>query len=248
MKPIVPTVAALLVAATAVVWACKPAEGAAAPGAVPTNLVLRTYEVAGENAAEVRGVLKTVLFWGSDGKDSQKFIGRADVTSDGRLVVLASEDVQSGVKTLVDSVSKHPPKSATSVELTYWLVQAAPAGKDAPRAAGLQEIAPALAEIEKADGPQQFTLAEKLAVTSLSGDEAFVQGRDANARQVTVVAPNGINAVLTIQRFGNRLETRVKLTPGQIVVLGSAGMKDKDESAGSLYFLIRAATHDGQGR
>ncbi len=68
---------------------------------VPTNLVLRTYDVPNNGAQRLRGVLKDLLWFGSEGKDSNKYVGRADVGPDGRLIVLAPENVHEGVKTLV---------------------------------------------------------------------------------------------------------------------------------------------------
>jgi hypothetical protein len=250
MKPIVAALAAVALSSL-VFAACKMGgpDAPSTPGGVPGNLVLRSYEVPADGAPQIRSVLKDVLWFGSDGKDSQRWVGRVDLGPDGRLVVLASEGVQAGVKGLIDSLAANPPKPQPALQLDYWLVTAVP-GKGAAPGPGLTELAPALAEIEKTDGPQTFTLAEKLTVTSVSGENASVRGRDAEVRQTATATASGVLAQLQVNRFANSIDTRVKLAPGQIVVLGSSGArpKDKEEAVGSIYFMIRAATHDGQGR
>ena len=224
------------------------------PSAPPTNLVLRTYEVPNDGAGQMRQVLKDVMWFGSGGPDNKgQYVGRADVGPDGRLVVLASEGVQEGVKGLIDQMAKNPGKPQPTIEVDYWLVLGTPSqAKEAPaRPANLGELAPALSEIEKTDGPQQFTLQEKLVVRSLTGHYASVQGRDWSAGQTCNVSGAGVNAEIKLNTHGpQKIDTRLKLAPGQIVVLGSSGSgeKGKEEAGGSLYYLIRAATHDGQGQ
>lgn len=138
-SPLKTPLAVLLVALTS----CFPYERGApeptAPGSVPSNLVLRSYEVPNNGAAQVVNALKTLLWFGADGKDSQKFIGRADVSPDGRLIVMATEGVQAGVKSLVESLSKTPvqPKPIVTVEFNYWVV---PLGSTTCNRSGRTEV------------------------------------------------------------------------------------------------------------
>lgn len=221
-----------------------------APGSVPTNLVLRTYEVPSGGAQRLRSVLKELLWFGADGKDSSKFVGRADVGPDGRLIVLAPESVHEGVKALVASVTAKPVKEPGTVHLTYWVVVGAPGKSDAPPAPALQELAPALAEVEKNEGPMSFTLVEKLQVGSLSGERGSLNGRDTSVRQFATVVDGQLTADLQLERMAQKLETRVRLEPGQLVVLASSGAptRDQTDSGRSVYFLVRAAPNDGAGR
>jgi hypothetical protein len=216
-------------------------------GGIPANLVLRTYDVPGDGAAQVRAVLKDVFWIGSDGKDSNKYLGRAEVAPNGRLAVMASEGVQEGVKAFIDSLAQKPPKPAPTLETTYWLVFGTPGQSAAPSPA-LGEVASALQQIEKADGPTEFTLGEKLTMTQVSGEMAKVQGRDAQVRQSASSNGTVISAELSLERMGQKFETRVNLTPGQILVLGSSGAVTREKSLPlqTVYVLMRAGIHDGK--
>src|SRR5438552_2887590 len=86
-----------------------------APGPVPDHLILRTYEVPGGSAPQVLSALRNLLWFGSRGEKQDIWAGRADVTPSGGLVVLATDDVQSGVKSLIDSLAHNPPKPAPTV-------------------------------------------------------------------------------------------------------------------------------------
>jgi hypothetical protein len=229
--------------------ACPPARTESAPtpaGAVPSNLVLRSYEVPNNGAQRMRGVLRELLWFGSDGKDANKYVGRADVGPDGRLIVLAPESVHEGVKNLVASVTANPVKEPGTVRIDYWVVAGAPGKGEAP-AANLQEVATALAEVEKNDGPMSFSLIEKLTVSSLSNERGSMDGRDTHVRQFTNVVDDNVTADLDIERFGQKLSTRVRIKPGVLTVLASAGMTTRSESketpdaTRSIYFLVRAA-------
>lgn len=221
--------------------------GASANG-VPQNLVLRSYEVPNNGAQRMRGVLKELLWFGADGKDSSKFVGRADVGPDGKLLVLAPESVHDGVKNLVASMTAHPVKEPGTVRIDYWVVTGTP-GKSEALPPGLQEVSPALAQVEKNDGPMAFALVEKLSVNSLSNERGSMDGRDTHVRQFTNVVDDQVTADLDIERFGQRMTTRVRIKPGVLTVLASAGMtsKDQGETNRTVYFLVKAAA-DGIGQ
>lgn len=242
----------LLVALTVLVFtSCEQRSSAVtAAGAVPTNLVLRSYEVPGGGAQRLRAVLGQLLWFGSEGKDSNKYVGRADVGPDGRLIVLAPESVHEGVKALVASVTASPLKEPGTIRLSYWVVTGTPGKSEAPLAPALTEVQPALAELEKNDGPMSFTLVEKLQVSSLSGEQGKLNGRDTSVRQQATLLEGQLTADLSLDRMGQHLETRVRLAPGQLVVMASSGAptKDQTDSGRTVYFLVRAAPNDGAGR
>lgn len=212
------------------------------------GLVLRTYDVPAGQAQRLRAALKEVLWFGSDGKDSNKWVGRVDVGPDGRLIVLASEPVHEGVKALVASVAANPIKEPEAVTLTYWVINATPGQEQSqPMPADLE---PALAEVKKADGPQAFSLVEKLSVTSLSAERGMLNGRDTSVEQF-VTSMNGVlTADLRLERAGQRINTRVRLAPGKTVVLASSGapVKDPNEPARSVLFIVKATPSGGDGR
>lgn len=214
------------------------------PQDAPTNLVLRTYEVPKGTAQQLRSTLQTVLWLGGENKDANKYAGRADVTPDGRLLVLAPENVQEGVKALVSSVSAAPAQP-DSVRLEYWVVRGTPGKSEV--AANLHEVAPALKEVEQNDGEMTFALVEKLAVRSQNGESGRIGGRDTHLEQFIRSTDNGVVlADVRLERFAQKLDTRVKLQPGALVVLASAGMTSPDNSTANstIYFVVRAALGD----
>jgi hypothetical protein len=228
-----------------------PAEANKPGSAIPSNLVLRSYDVPNGAAPQVKSLLSGLLWFGNEGKDSQKYIGRCDVGPDGRLVVMAPEAVQEGVKGLIAQVASKAPEKQQVIEFNYWLVLGEPAKeKGGAPSPGLGEVQAALNEIEKVDGPMTFTLSEKLSGMALSGEVASTSGRKSEARSHASVHADGIRAEVHIERFGQRFNTRMNLKPGQIVVLGSSGADatDPKELPRSVYYLVRAAIHDGSSR
>jgi hypothetical protein len=222
---------------------------AAAPGGVPQNLVLKSYAVPAGSAQRMRTVLRELLWFGSDGKDSNKYVGRADVGPDGQLLVLAPETVHAGVATLVAAVEKNPVKEPESLTLTYWAVVGTP-GEGAERPAALKDVAPALDELEKSEGPMAFSLLEKLVVTSMSGEHGDLMGRDVNVRQYATLADGQLTGDITLERRGQRVSTRVRLPQDKLVVLASSGLVTKEESPTpkNLVFIVKATAHAGDGR
>lgn len=223
-------------------------EANATPGAVPSNLVLRSYEVPNGGAQQLRGSLKDLFWFGGDAKDASKFVGRVDVSPDGRLLVLAPESVQAGVKTLVDNLKASPVKAPGTVRIDYWVVTGT-AGQSGALPAALNEVAAALKEVEHNDGPMNFTLVEKLSVSTLSNERGSVEGRDTRIDQFASVVDGDVVADLDIARLavGQKLRTRVRIKPGVIAALGSAGMATHDSNAtpATIYFIVRAAQVDG---
>ncbi len=87
--------------------------------------------------------------------EQQKRLGRAaNHAGWSPLVVLASQNVQVGVQTLVDEITKHPPTYEQSIELHYFVVPRKPAASPQPPPAGVSEIQPALDEIARSQGAQ----------------------------------------------------------------------------------------------
>ncbi len=243
-----------LALAALLVTACPPRAAEAPPpnGAPPANLVLRSYDVPNNGAERLRGVLKELLWLNANGKEaSTTYIGRADVAPDGRLLVLAPESVQEGVRALVTSVSTKPVKPPGTLRLAYWAVLGAPnKGDPAPLEEALKEVAPALAEVEKTDGRQTFSLLEKLSSSALSGERAWLSGRDVNVYQYASIEQGVVVAEVKVERprLGQRYEARVQLKAGQLVVLASAGSasKEPNEAGRTVYFLLRAFSNDGE--
>ncbi len=226
--------------------------GGSLPQGPSPELVLRSYEVPNDGAGQMRGILKDMMWFGSGGKENTgQYVGRVEVGPDGRLLVLATPGVHDGVKALLDQMARAPQKGRSTIELDYWFVEGKPyEGKEAPAVpANLAQLTPALAEIAKTDGAQEFKLEEKLVVRALTGEYARTQGRDWQVGQTaSQVGSGAVSVDVNLETHGpQRINTRLKLTPGQIAVLGASGAGNKGESNGTLYYLVRAAIHDGQG-
>lgn len=223
-----------------------PRHDATSHDGVPSNLVLRTYDVPNNGAQRLRGTLKDLLWFGNESKDANRFVGRADVGPDGRLIVLAPERIHEGVKAIVGNMAASPAKEPSTVRLDYWVVRGGPGDGELP--ANLKEVAAALTEVKKNDGAMTFDLVEKLSVGSLPNETGSLHGRDTRVRQFTNVVDGNVIADVDLERFGQKLQTRVRIKPGIIAVLASAGMTtpDREDTSHTIYFLIRAADGSAQ--
>lgn len=198
---------------------------------------LRTYDVPKGTASSLMTTMKDVLWMG----DNRQNVGRAVVTPDGRLLVLATPSVQAGVQSLVDEVTKHPPTTDQTVELHYFLVLAKPGS--APYPAGANEIKPALDEIVHSQGPQSFTLVSRAGLSSLHDEEARLDnfGEKLEIRQFAVQTAEGVYAKLSIRSNEDKLETRIHLAADKYVVLGTAGHSVEGAEGATLYYVVRVA-------
>ncbi len=228
-----PTIAALACCLLAALsTGCRPA-----PQEDTSALVLRTYDIPKGSARAFVSTFKDA-FWMGD----QKLIGRASITPDGRLAVLAPQNVQAGVQNLVDEVTKHPPTYDQTIELHYFILQGKPAASPQPPPAGVTEIQPALDEITRTQGPQTFTLARRVGLTSQNGDDGNVDSEGLGITQKTAQTNDGVDANLNI-RFGKYdvMQTRVHLSPDRIVVLGATSQHADTPDASTLYYVVRVA-------
>jgi hypothetical protein len=216
------------------------------PAGDANALELRTYEVPKGTVRGLESVVKDV-FWVPEKAPP---IGRATVTPDGRLAVVAPHNVQAGVERLVEQVSKSPPPPEQTIELHYWLLVARPAATASPLPPGTSEIEPALAEIQRSLGPQAFSGIQRAALSTLSDESGRVEAANLKIQQRAVQTSDGVFANITIDLVNNpgRLDTRVHLVPGQVVVLAATRPQGGDAGESeTLYYLVRVAPHlDGR--
>lgn len=210
----------------------------AAPPEDANNLVLHTYDVPKGSARSVVATLDAMFWVGTD----QKRIGRAAITPDGRLAVLATQNVQTGVQTLVDEITKHPPTFEQSIELHYFVLLGKPAVSPQPPPAGASEIQPALDEIVRSQGPQTFTVAERVRLSSLNGDDGKAETELLKISQKAAQTNDGVDAIVSIQFAKNdKLETRIHLEAERIVVLGATSQHADAGEGSTLYYVVRVA-------
>ena len=206
-------------------------------------LVLRTYDIPKGSARAFISTFKDTFWMGgkSDGSEP-KLVGRASITPDGRLAVLAPQNVQVGVQTLVDEVAKHPPTYEQSIELHYFVLVGKSAASPQPPPAGVSEIQPALDEITRSQGPQTFTIAQRVRLTSQNGDEGKVEAEQLKIYQKAAQTNDGVDAVILVEFANkNKVDTRVHLAADRIVVLGSTNQQSDASDGTTLYYIVRLA-------
>ena len=210
------------------------------PGGDSNPLELRTYNVPKGTARGLESVVKDVFYAG----DKATPLGRASITPDGRLAVVAPHTMQAGVQTLVDEISKNPPMLEPTIELHYWLVVATPASTASPPPAGTKEIEPALAEIQRVSGPQTWSGLQKVSLATLSDETGHIEAQNMKIEQQAAQTGDGVYASIRVDLVANpgRLSTKVHLKPEQVLVLAATPPAGADAGAGStLYYLVRTA-------
>jgi hypothetical protein len=203
------------------------------------GLMLRSYQVPDQTAAEMERILNNIL------RLEEISYGRAMEGPGGQVFVAAPESVHLGVEELIEQLRESSPTAPPTILLTYWAVIGDPA-PETEVAPGLGEVEPALEAIAAADGPLSFTLLEKIRLHSLSGEKGKAEGQQLVTRQLATARDGRVIAYLEIgmQRLSGHTETRVNLEPDQVLVLGQTGLPnrpgERKHSATNLYIIVRA--------
>jgi hypothetical protein len=207
-------------------------QGAMPPGA--RDVQLRSYRVPDGMGQQLRSLLGNVL----SGVEKDNLLGRASLAPNGELVVVAPATVQRGVEDLLKEIASVPRKGLTTVEIGYWLVGTRPGAAPKDQSGELSEVARALGSQLPAN--VHLELIEKLRLQSMTDESAEMWGRNLQVHQMAAASEGRIVADLRLSRShessANRVETRVQLTPGQLLVLAESG----DQPDTSLFFAIKA--------
>ena len=228
-------------------------------------VTIRSYPVAPEIAGEMRSALADALATSS--KDGVP-LGRVSLTADGRLVVVAPRSVQGGVENLLADVAANRPAPTPAIRFEIWLVSAKPGtATSTDNSPALVEVGPALADIQKSQGPLQFELTEKLTLQARAGNEySEIQGAHFGMRVTPTVRRDTkgdpmIAARVNVQmingpagpQFGMysippTLKALVEIHPGQMMVIGQSSLRGKaggnaapDSPDTQEYYIIRAS-------
>ena len=232
----------LLAVALLALAACNNPPLAPAPGAADKPPIqLQVYDVPAGTVREMRSALNGVL---GNKENSETALGRVSVTPDGRLMVLAPERIQAGVKSMVEQIAKKAGVAPARVETTFWIVVGKRDGKgELPP--GLVEIKAALDEVAKTQGPMQFRLLELLKLATLSGETGSVRGESGVVKQEMTATNGSVLARFALNAGPKSVDTSVQMKPGQTLVLAQTGWKEKegDEEA-TLLFVVRADVRD----
>ena len=109
---------------------------------------------------------------------------------------------------------------------------------------------PALEAILKTAGPTRFRLLETRSVRSLDGEMGATEGRSGAIEQRISEAEGVLVGDIQLHLRAAELRTRVRLDPGQLLVLGEVGVNAADFGARpnaegplpveQLYVIVRA--------
>lgn len=212
-------------------------------------LVLKSYDVPQAYASEVGGIVRRLLAAQGD----KPALGSASIGPGGRVLVAAPEGIQQGVRELVDSLVANKPAPPATVTIEVWVVAGRPAAEGAS-APHLAEIAPALDAVTKSQGPIEFRLVEKVSLTSVSGQNGSASGANTQLQVTATALKTSVIADLEIDPAGpSRLNTRVQIANGELVVLGQSGytpipgmpyFEERAHPEGlTLFYIVRAQPH-----
>ena len=251
------TRAALLLAALA---ACRTAESTSRPcgdcqsGSAAPNvplIVMRTYKVPqGQDKLVERLLHNTTSYpiavMSEKGINTQLVNPTPHFTGNGYFVLSAPENIQEGVRQLLEELAKNPaPPAPASIDATYWLVLGWPA-KEASVPDRLSEITPALKGLASL-GPMRFDLLERLELVALDGDEAHTLGNSSEIFQTAARDGNSFELRVKLRADGDspgRVDTTVTVKAGQFAVFGQSGFVPKgaaqSEPKPTLFYVVRA--------
>ncbi len=180
--------------------------------------------------------------------------------ADGLLLVNAPDSVQTGVQGIFAEVAAKKPPPTPGIHFEIWLVSATPGTATAlSNGAGLAEVRPALASIQKSQGPLQFGLVEKLALQARAGNEdSEINGAHFGMRVTPTLRHDGkgdpvIAAKIYVHaytpncngRCPGSLNALAEFPPGQLLVIGQSGLPSQSNtetaSEPAVYYIVRAS-------
>lgn len=216
---------------------------------------LRVYTVPQEYLNDIHSSLRHALA-GMSG-DNSKLTGRVSTGPNNTLVVTAPPRIHRGVedflKDLEDVTS--PPVEPAPIALKYWFIVGRPmkSGELGPYVTSgersLGEVEPALHRIAASQGPTEFSLLEKVQLTSYGHDRAEAHGRLTRVEQrATLTARKEVVGEVLLNFDGrHQLRSGILLKEGQFLVLGQTGFgswklepfgRDEDSSNATLYYVM----------
>jgi hypothetical protein len=206
---------------------------------LPPGQVLETYAVPEGYAALMEQALTRALFFGDEP------VGRVIQSPDGRVIVVAPESVQEGVRRLVDQLNaaQPAPRTPANIRIDYWLLHgrhAETATTEAPASA----LAGTVAAIQQSEGPMAFELYAHKVLTSVDDQRAHLSSPGLEIEQYATwdAAGRTINAEVGIDAAGGSgARTAVQVASGQVVVLAEVADLAGDQPWDTLYYVISPA-------
>lgn len=232
---------------------CQASSGSQGGAGYVPNIVMRTYKVPPGQEKLVQRLLDGTTSYpisvvSAQGAQTQLINARPHFTGNGYFVLSAPENIQDGVKQLMEQLAATPaPPAQTSIDATYWLVVGYPA-KETTVSDRLGEVAPAIKAISNL-GPMKFDLLERLEVVGLDGDEVHTAGHSSDLRQTASRDADAISLRVELQTQGDqpgKVNTTLTIKPNQFVVMGQSGyvphghMTDDPSQLPTLFYVVRA--------
>lgn len=200
---------------------------------VDSTPVVQTYAVPEHAKSDILEAVNRVLT-----ASEKKTVGQASLLPNNKLLVVAPEAIQQELAKVLQELQNLPAPKHNMLQSQYWVLQARPRTNE-QASNTIPELNDALAAIEKAQGPLQFQLLERLEVTTVNGHRAEIKGRHAAIEQNLDWTETAVAGSLTVQngRGELALNTDISLPPGKTLVLGM--MASPSEPDTSLYYVAR---------
>jgi len=199
--------------------------------------VVRTYTVPVEQADQIRNSLNSLFYL----KDGESY-GRAQVFSNGLLLVVAPQGYQQGVNRLVQKLAEEKPMPRTQIHFDYWLVVGQEDRSSNEKSFGA--LTPALETIVSLDGPRKFKVLEHLSDAASPNQEVKIKGYFAEVTTTASPASTYLNLRLDFHSSLGQLKSDSQLKPGEFMVLGQNAVDPKLKtvatSAANVYYIVRA--------
>jgi hypothetical protein len=235
---------------------------------IPKDMQLHVYDIP-KDYGDLQHELNIVLSPPAKSGEAQIVRGRASMTPEGRLLLLAPADIQKAVAAFLKDLP--PQKGASSgsapITVTYWFVAGRPGGRT-PDLSGppWKEIALPLQEIINSQGPMEFDIMERLEVVDpQSRMGADLTGENAEVNEVIRTEDGKIKGLIamtagrTSGTYAHRVKSEISVDPGQFLILGQTGFTHFDnyspfkgasggaEAHGNtMFYIVRAQIHRQQ--
>jgi hypothetical protein len=234
---------------------CDNCQAGSQAGYVP-NIVMKTYKVPTGQEKLVERLLHDTTSYpisvvSAQGAQTQLINPKPHFTGNGYFVLSAPENIQEGVRQLMDELAKNPPAPApASIDATYWLVVGYPS-KDTTVSDRLAELAPVVKSLGNL-GAMRYELLERLEVVGIDGDEVRTQGQSAELKQTASRDNDSISLRIEINAAGDppgKIDTTVTVKPGQFAVFGQSGFVPRGQGSATppatdakptLFYVVRA--------
>jgi hypothetical protein len=202
-----------------------------APSADDSTWVLRSYPMPDMETARRTTQNFATLLW--SGGDSGHYIGRVDHAADGTLMVYAPIGFQQGVPALIDKLSKHPLPAPRSMQLKYWVVEEPPRDDPAHASNAGMDVPPWLGELLPPSARRQPNLTDTLSLANAHDREVQAATAEMQVKERVFDSGDYVNASITLERKGDRIDTGVHLVPDRPILLATTHRGDR-----TTYYVV----------